>query len=91
MVYSILHFTVKCKRKFQRARGYLDVLQTKEVAISNGIDVKTLQEALGHHDPGFTLRVYGHSPDVLKREAAVKMNSFVESIDAKCQKQKYTK
>jgi integrase len=26
----------------------------------NGVDVKALAEALGHHDPGFTLRVYGH-------------------------------
>jgi hypothetical protein len=24
------------------------------------VDVKALAEALGHHDPGFTLRVYAH-------------------------------
>jgi integrase len=28
--------------------------------IENGADVKMVQEQLGHSDPGFTLRVYGH-------------------------------
>jgi integrase len=26
----------------------------------SGVDIKALAEALGHHDPGFTLRVYAH-------------------------------
>lgn len=28
--------------------------------LHNGVDIKALAEALGHHDPGFTLRVYAH-------------------------------
>lgn len=28
--------------------------------LAGGVDVRALSEYLGHHDPGFTLRVYGH-------------------------------
>jgi len=30
------------------------------VLLSGGVDVRALSEYLGHHDPGFTLRVYAH-------------------------------
>jgi len=30
------------------------------LALQNGADVLTVSRALGHHDPGFTLREYGH-------------------------------
>lgn len=30
------------------------------VLLAGGVDVRTLSEYLGHHDPGFTLRVYSH-------------------------------
>lgn len=28
--------------------------------MAGGVDIKALSEYLGHHDPGFTLRVYAH-------------------------------
>jgi integrase len=28
--------------------------------LAGGVDVRTVSEALGHHDPGFTLRTYAH-------------------------------
>lgn len=49
-------------------------------AIDLGIDIKTIQETLGHADPGFTLRVYGHSLDEMKRKAAEKMQSLTDEI-----------
>ena len=49
-------------------------------AIDLGIDIKTIQETLGHADPGFTLRVYGHSLDEMKRKAAEKMQSLTDKI-----------
>lgn len=52
-------------------------------AIAQGIDIKTLQEGLGHHDPGFTLKVYGHSTDTMKRAAAEKMGAFVDRLELK--------
>lgn len=51
------------------------------VSISEGVDIKTLQESLGHHDPGFTLRVYGHAVDTMKRNAADKMEAYTKRIN----------
>jgi len=53
------------------------------VSIAEGVDVKTLQETLGHGDPGFTLRVYGHVLDTMKRKAAEKMDIYSERINTK--------
>jgi integrase len=30
------------------------------VLLAGGVDIKALSEYLGHHDPGFTLRIYAH-------------------------------
>jgi len=30
------------------------------VLLADGVDIRTLSEYLGHHDPGFTLRTYTH-------------------------------
>ena len=49
-------------------------------AIAEGVDVKTIQESLGHHDPGFTLRVYGHAHDEMKKAAADKLEALAEQI-----------
>jgi integrase len=36
--------------------------------LAGGVDVRSLAEALGHHDPGFTLRTYAHvMPDTAER------------------------
>lgn len=42
-------------------------------AISSGIDIKTVQGNLGHATAAFTLDVYGHVTDRMKRESADKM------------------
>jgi len=49
-------------------------------ALSSGDDVKTVQENLGHHDPGFTLRQYGHVTEKMKKESAARMERFIESV-----------
>jgi integrase len=30
------------------------------ILLAGGVDIRKLPEYLGHHDPGFTLRVYAH-------------------------------
>ncbi len=30
------------------------------VLLADGVDIRSLADYLGHHDPGFTLRVYAH-------------------------------
>lgn len=52
------------------------------LAASKGIDVKTIQESLGHHSPAFTMEVYGHSTSDMKKEAAEKMSTlFIQPIE----------
>ncbi len=40
------------------------------LSLANGVDVKTLQDDLGHHSAAFTLDLYGHASTEMKRKAA---------------------
>lgn len=53
------------------------------VSLANGVDVKTLQEDLGHYDPGFTLKQYGHATQKMKKAAGDRMNEYVKSLNSK--------
>ena len=41
------------------------------VLLAGGVDVRALSEYLGHHDPGFTLRVYAHLVAERRRAGAL--------------------
>lgn len=45
-----------------------------------GDDIKTVQENLGHHTAAFTLGVYGHITEEMKRESANRMDAFIKSV-----------
>ncbi|MCL2387075.1 MAG: hypothetical protein FWC89_05935 [Defluviitaleaceae bacterium] len=45
-----------------------------------GDDVKTVQENLGHHAAAFTLDVYGHVTEQMKKDSANRMDSFIRGI-----------
>jgi integrase len=49
--------------------------------LAGGVDVRTVSEALGHHDPGFTLRTYAHlMPDAGEKiRAAIDHGAAVAS------------
>ena len=49
-------------------------------AIRSGDDIKTVQENLGHHTAAFTLDVYGHVTEQMKRESAARMDAFMASF-----------
>ena len=49
-------------------------------AISSGIDIKTVQGNLGHATAAFTLGVYGHVTDRMKREGADKLEVFIRRV-----------
>ena len=40
------------------------------LSLQNGVDVKTLSNALGHYSAGFTLDTYTHTTQKMRREAA---------------------
>jgi len=49
-------------------------------AIESGIDMKTIQQNLGHHAASFTMDVYGHVSDRMRLEGANRMECFIQSI-----------
>jgi len=48
--------------------------------LQNGDDIKTVQEALGHGSTGFTLDVYGHVTDRMKKDSTNRMEAFIKSL-----------
>lgn len=52
------------------------------MAISSGVDVKTLSSMLGHFSAGFTLDTYTHITNDMQRGAAEKIGGFMESATA---------
>ncbi len=52
------------------------------IALANGDDIKTASETLGHYAASFTLSVYGHSTDDMKKGSAVRMEKYINSIGA---------
>lgn len=52
-------------------------------ALESGDDVKTVQENLGHHTASFTLDVYGHVTDQMRKESANRMENFIKKVNEK--------
>ena len=53
--------------------------------LQNGDDIKTVQEALGHHSAGFTLDTYGHVTEKMKQDSAARMEAYIKSVRKKVQ------
>ena len=53
------------------------------MALSSGVDVKTLSSMLGHYSAGFTLNTYTHITNDMQRCAAEKIGGFMETATAK--------
>ena len=47
------------------------------IALQNGVDIKTIQETLGHYSVAFTLQVYGHVTKQMQESAAKKDDDFL--------------
>ena len=50
------------------------------ISLQSGDYIKTLQENLGHHTAAFTLDVYGHVTEQMRRNSANRMQRFIESL-----------
>lgn len=51
------------------------------LSLQNGDSIKTLQENLGHATAAFTMQVYAHVSDRMKKESADKMQAYIDSIE----------
>ena len=49
-------------------------------SIRSGDDIKTVQENLGHATAAFTLNVYAHVTDQMKRDSAARMEQYIKSL-----------
>ena len=49
-------------------------------SLQSGNDVKTVQEALGHHTAAFTLDVYGHVTEEMRKASADRLETFINSV-----------
>ena len=50
------------------------------MALQNGLDIKSVQESLGHYSAAFTLDVYGHVTDRMITENAERMERFLRDV-----------
>ncbi|MGI6308449.1 MAG: tyrosine-type recombinase/integrase [Dethiobacteria bacterium] len=50
------------------------------IALEQGVNVKTIQETLGHHSSAFTMDVYSSVTAKMKREAADKVGDLLASL-----------
>ena len=81
------HFTVWEEfKKITSALGiegarFHDLRHSYAVAsLHAGDDIKTVQENLGHHTAAFTLDVYGHVTDQMKKDSADRMEQYIKNI-----------
>ena len=49
-------------------------------ALQSGDSIKTVQENLGHYAAAFTLDVYGHVSDRMRKESAERMERYFQSV-----------
>lgn len=58
-----------------------DLRHTFAVAsLRAGDDIKTVQGNLGHHTAAFTLDVYGHVTEQMKKDSAQRMEGFIKEV-----------
>ena len=50
------------------------------MSIQNGDNVKTVQENPGHHSSAFTMDVYGHVTDKMRKDSAQRMDTYILSV-----------
>jgi integrase len=83
----LAHLTVyKHFKKLVKSIGlsetrFHDSRHTYAVAsLQSGDDVKIVQENLGHHTASFTLNVYGHVSERMKKDSAQRMEGFIKDV-----------
>ena len=50
------------------------------VALASGADIKSVQDLLGHATASFTLDVYGHTSEKMRKDTAARMQNYYDSL-----------
>ena len=87
--YLVRRTVVKHFKKISQRAGISDDARFHDLrhsfAVSSlyaGDDIKTVQANLGHATAAFTLDVYGHVTEKMKRESAARMEAFIQAVNA---------
>lgn len=51
------------------------------ISLQNGDDIKTVSDNLGHATVAFTLDVYGHVTDQMRKASAERMQTFIDNLN----------
>ena len=77
----VKHFKAIAERAGAGDARFHDMRHSFAVAsLLAGDDIKTVQENLGHATAAFTLDVYGHVTEQMRRDSASRMQRFYESL-----------
>ena len=80
MVGKILEISFTGDFGYMRFHDFRHTFAT--MAISSGVDVKTLSSMLGYYSAGFTLDTYTHITNDMQRGATEKIGGFMDSATA---------
>ncbi len=50
------------------------------ISLQNGDDIKTVSENMGHATVAFTLDVYGHVTEKMRKDSADRMQAYIKSL-----------
>ena len=76
-----LHFKKLAEKAGVPAARFHDLRHSYAVAaLQSGDDIKTVQENLGHFFASFTLDVYGHVTEQMKKASADRMERFIKGV-----------
>lgn len=82
-------YTQTVLKNFKKIVGSIGIPDTRfhdlrhtyaTLSLQNGDDIKTVSEALGHATVAFTLDVYGHVTQQMKKASAERMQAFIEAL-----------
>ena len=79
---SVLHMLQRVLKRAGLPRiRFHDLRHTFAVAsLRAGDDIKTVQGNLGHHTAAFTLDVYGHVTEQMKKDSAQRMEGYIKEV-----------
>ena len=79
--YITQHFPLILQKNGMRKIRFHDLRHSYAVAsIKNGDDIKTVQENLGHATAAFTLEVYAHATNQMKKASADRMEQYIQNL-----------
>lgn len=80
---ALKRFKAVCSQIGRPDARFHDMRHTYAVAsLQEGDNVKTVQENLGHATASFTLDVYGHVSEKMKKDSADRMEGFIQKVHA---------